>query len=393
MRCLLLILLLLTTTAVPRAKAQDLFVNRVIDVSAPQAVCAAVGDAAGLLVIGERASTNGHLSLVKLAANGMPEATPPVPLRLELPEPFRALDVYPRWVRFHPTLPLLYVWQEVAGPNPDSPEGKAITESFHHLALYAVTNRSLAFIMAWGHGPVFTYGGELPLGELLDHTARRLFLPDLHDPAKNQTALGYFDLDADGRPVPVSVPIPGTLDGYGLNEFKQELLPTWVNTHQILNPNARPGFLAPTPGTVIFSCGGTEIGLWDTVNRRGPFGTLSTPVNHWWISGVPGKPHLYAAGSRSLLQMAQTDGYFTLLPQIIEVDNPHNNFNLPPVVMTGRPTALFAGMTRQLAAIPLQADGTFAGPVQLRQYKDTPPRAVAASTRFNRVYVITGTKQ
>src|SRR5262245_9135539 len=86
----------------------------VVPLVAPGATCAAAGDGAGLVAVGQKVSKEAQVSLFRLDAQGQPGAAPVV-VKLPKPPALAARETYPLSLVFHPSLPLLYVWQDVEG--------------------------------------------------------------------------------------------------------------------------------------------------------------------------------------------------------------------------------------------------------------------------------------
>src|SRR5262249_25494873 len=79
---------------------------------APGATCAAVGEAAGRVAVGQKVNKEARVSLYALDARGKP-AGAPVVLKLPRPATLAKREAYPLSLAFPPSLPLLYVWQDV----------------------------------------------------------------------------------------------------------------------------------------------------------------------------------------------------------------------------------------------------------------------------------------
>ena len=152
------------------------FVTQVV---VPNALCAAVSEAASLLVIGQRSTNDQHLAVFRLGANGLPIGEP---TRLALPKPAALAKHanYPLGLLFHPRLPVLYVWQDIAAPPQDQQENHAAFTNwleFEHLLIYAVKPTGLELVETAAHGVGFHCG--LSGGTVgLDAAGKTLFLPN-----------------------------------------------------------------------------------------------------------------------------------------------------------------------------------------------------------------------
>src|SRR5262249_26014099 len=141
-------ILLLTLAGFPFAAAGELTVKltptehdkvpNIVPLVAPGAYCAAAGDALGMVAVGHKVDKQARLSLFRLRAQGKPTG---VPIVVNLPKPatLATRDPYPLSLAFHPSLPLLYVWQEVEGLKDDPvPPDEPAWKDFDHLLIYAL---------------------------------------------------------------------------------------------------------------------------------------------------------------------------------------------------------------------------------------------------------------
>src|SRR5438067_8199058 len=149
----------------------------VVPVVAPAAYCAAVGDAAGLVAVGHKVDKQAQLSLFRLDAQGKP-ADKPIVVKLPKPATLAQRDTYPLSLAFHPTLPLLYVWQEVEGLKGDPvPPDEPAWKEFDHLLIYSL-EKAPELLVALCRGPLFHTGNAA--GSLgLDGGNGLLYIPNL----------------------------------------------------------------------------------------------------------------------------------------------------------------------------------------------------------------------
>jgi len=149
----------------------------VVPLIAPAAYCAAAGDALGMVAVGHKVDKQARLSLFRLNAKGKPAGAP---LVVKLPKPaiLAARDTYPLSLAFHPTLPLLYVWQEVEGLKGDPvPPDEPAWKDFDHLLIYSL-EKAPELLVALCRGPLFHTGNVA--GSLgLDVGNGLLYIPNL----------------------------------------------------------------------------------------------------------------------------------------------------------------------------------------------------------------------
>src|SRR5437763_87372 len=91
----------------------------VVALAAPGAYCAAAGDAVGLVAVGQKAGKDAQVRLFRLEAQGK-NASSVATVKLPMPAELAQRETYPLALAFHPSLPLLYVWQDVE-PLPGKP--------------------------------------------------------------------------------------------------------------------------------------------------------------------------------------------------------------------------------------------------------------------------------
>jgi len=366
------------------ARAQGDFSNRLVSLAAPGANCIAVSEAAGMVVVGQRVVTNHHFLVYKLNADGS-VAVPPAPVSFPVPDQVKALKVHPIGMTLHPRLPLLYVWRDVEGTKPDSAEEKAVYDSFDHALVYALANGTMVQTNIFARGTNFLC--EQVYGHLtVDYSGRRLFVPNLRDPAR-QTAIGYYDLDEKGQPVPIPVPVPGTLDGYGVSKYETKVLPRWINVQSFRPHTTGLGMVAPNPTTVVFSAS-QGLGVWDTENRRGYLGGFFySGLGDHWIAADPSLPVVFlaAVNSHLMMRIEQADGYPTLMPQITWGVS-GAAFQCRPVVIPGKPPRLALGGTTHIYVTDLDLNGKFTGETKILIGQPAPVKALAWSPKFNRLY-------
>ncbi len=340
--------------------------DRVIRVAEPAATVAAVSDRLATLAVGVRGTNDYQVALFGLDARGAPTGAPQ---RLVLPvaDSLKAYATYALGLAFHPRLPLLYVWRDIAYP---ASSGKAKTGATHpefdHLVVVRVAPGGRAEV-----GPTYardwTYAYGQASGRIaVDDLGRRIYLPNLATP---RSSVGYLRLDTNGLPRPV--------DG--------AVMPVTVDVADVRGSTGL-GFVALTNGVLLMAGWGGPA-LWDTGNRRAGCNTVSirgAPVD-CLVGGVPGGTSVYGAAADFAYRMEHADGYLTLMPQTISV--PGASFSSPPVVMSAAPARVAVGGAGGVYLIPTDAEGRFAGAPERVAADAAFVRAMAYAERFDRLYV------
>ena len=344
------------------ARAED---KRVVQVVASSASCAAVHDASQLLVFGHQGVPEYQLSVFHLDAKG--NVTGDGPQYIVLPRPASMAEhaSYALGLAFHPTLPLLYVWQDIQGPKAED-----VFAGFDHLIIFEIADGTLAPVGYHGRGPEYGYGqgvGHIALAP----SGRGLFLPNLREPANNRAAIGRLALSAEG--------VPYTGEGEGV--------PLRVDVANFRGLPTGWGFVAGSDTVVVFR-GNSSLATWDSEHRLAGISAVLTR-GQWadsWIGGDPRFPAAYAAanGANLLVKMTQVDGYLSMLPQRLSVAG--GNFRCPPVVMAKPPLKLAVGGVNALHLVPIDKAGDFTGEPETLALSAPYLRAIAWSDRFNRLY-------
>ena len=351
--------------------------NRVVLVAAPGATCAAVHEKTQMLIVGHRAAEPFELSLFSLDGRGRLTKNKPMPVAMPLPESLATFNQYVLGVAIHPREDLLYVWRDIAGPKPGTPQAAEVFDLFDRLLIYRMERTGPVMLARTCRGPRFAY--EQTFGWIaLDPEARRLFLPNLRDASSGASQIGYLPLGRNGLPQMVE-----TEQGE-----RVEAEPISVDVSNLRGHPSGWGFFAPNADVVLFA-GPRGVALWDTANRRGALGSfivIEAP-NDNFIGGHHAFPAVYGAGHGHSVawRMTQVDGFFTLRPQALGVAGA--NFHSPPVVIPSKPPVLAIGGVNSLHLLSLDAEGRFTGQIAQIAVQCPEVRALACSQRFNRLYV------
>lgn len=367
--------------------AADL-VRSMVFIKAPAATCSAVHDGLGLLAVGQATAQN-HLSLYRLDAAGQPLADPAARITLPKADSLANAPTQPLGLAFHPSLPLLYVWQDV--PASAAPaEKKAAGSDLDHLVILKIDVSPPVPAGTFARGPQYALGqseGHIALTPRAD----RIFVPNLFTENDikdcDGASIGCFDLGEDGMPIPTRVPIEGSLDGYGLNKFDLQVLPKVQFLRAYCSLPTGWGFVAPTRRAVIFS-GYYGPAVWDTENRRAKLGFMQIPnVATCHIGAHPSQPVIYGARHDSyfLFMCRQADGFPTLLPQTASVLQA--TFQSIPVVASRPSPRLVIGGKNKVYAYPLDPDGGFTGVPQSLSVTNAAVRTLVYSEKHARIYV------
>ena len=345
--------------------------NRCFQVVAPASVCAAVSDELGLLAIGFHGPAETQLAVYKLDGTGTP-VLPPVQIALPCAEALKSSTNYALSVAFHPKLPLLYVWQDLAGPALDASTNNPAYAQFDHLLIYAINNGQLQLIQRHACGVQYACGKSI--GSIaLDPAGKRIFLPNLRDLSSDDTKCGpgYFTLDTTGMP----------------QVFEEKVTPTYVDMSGFRSLMTGRGIYVVTDTVAIVS-GVYGLATWDTENRRAVLDLfLLTPgPTEYSICGHPRLPVVYGVqpAGATALRMEHADGYLTMLPQT--VGQPGATFQSLPVVMAGKTQRLVVGGPHCLYALPLDADGKFTGTPETFEINSSAVLALAYSMKYDRLY-------
>lgn len=355
------------------------------------ALCAAVSDAASLLVIGHRATNNSHLSVFRLDANGQPTGEP---TRLTLPKPaVLAANVnYPLGLLFHPRLPVLYVWQDITAPSPDKQEKHpAFTNwlEFEHLLIYAVKLTGLELVETAAHGVGFHCG--LSGGTVgLDAAGKTLFLPNSIGATWDEAGIGYYALDEQGLPKDAEkddvAPVrPKVAKPTGTSRFARTLAAVQrKRTHRYYPSGA--GWFAGQGAMVMGGYSGCLVADFPGGTLRQAWFNLPDHIGNCVLAGHPRLPALYLAlqNTPQLFQIAHADGYVSLLPQTATVKGAQ--LIGAPVVLAQQ-ARVAVGAPKSILLFGLAADGRLDGKAEQLPLSSASVRGMTYSEKRGRLYV------
>ncbi len=381
----------ITPTQLAEAPA---FLSKVV---VPDASCAAVSDALSLVVVGRAGKDDRHLAVFRLDAQGRAGGEPTW-ITLPKPEALAANFNYPLGLLFHPKLPLLYVWQDVdASPvekQGNHPEFAKHLE-FDHLVIYEIKDGALEMVHASTRGTGFHCGqGAGTVG--LDFDAKHLFVPNATGETPKEGGIGMFALDGEGLPVdaPAETIAPKSKTatvqarvGKDVNGKYNRLavIPKSRRTNSLLPTGT--GWFAAREALVMGGYSGCLVN--DTQNgglRQAWFHIPGDLVGPCAIAGHPTAPALYIClqDHTHFYQIAQTDGYPSLMPQVATVTGAH--MTGIPVVIPKR-ACIAIGDTKSLHLLGLDAEGRLNGKGERLKLECGIAKGLAYSEKHDRLYV------
>jgi hypothetical protein len=362
----------------------------------PAATCAAVNDAASLLVVGHRGKDDQHLAVFHLDANGQPSGEPSW-VTLPKPEALAKNQNYPLGLLFHPHLPLLYVWQDVNGPPGDKQEKNpefADYLEFDHLLVYAIKDGALELVQSGARGVGFHCG--LPAGTIgLDFAAKHLFVPNATGGTYDEGGIGVYTLDEEGLPSETPEVADDKPTGPGLLKTNVSKNPNKKILRSIPAPKkiranryypTGLGWFASAEATLMGGYSGCMITDFHNGSLRQTWFGLPDRSGQCSVAGHPTLPAAYLCllDDNHFVAIAQVDGYLTLLPQIATVPAAH--FSGIPVVLTGQ-SRLAVGDRGALHLFGLGAEGKLDGKDELLKIPCAITKGIAYSENHHRLFV------
>lgn len=353
------------------AMAQMPASNRVVMLPSFKAICMAIDEREGFLAIGERdpSNTQGRVTLYKLNPQGVPVGAP-VYSPLSSPAAAGQRNMRPTGMAFHPTRPLLYLWQDLDVKKTDAALAKSIQTSLEHLLVLKIAPNTVTQVFSGAVGTLFAFG-QAHARIAIEPEGRRLFMPNMRAPGNGNPAIGYYDLDSEGLPM----------------ERDNEPAIAWVDTSQVLVHPTGLGFHPASKNVTLFS-GHHGPAVWDTENRLAPLCALplaGVPAEANLIAGHPALPIVYGAGANVIFGMEHSGGFPTMLPWKIAI--PNAAFCSLPIVMSRAPSFLAVGESKRIWFVALDQNGRFSGQPANMSVASESPRAIAYSQKFDRLYI------
>ena len=382
-------------TLAPKAGRHD----AIVPVMAQSARCAAVSDAHGLLAFGHDLKyPDAHVSLVKLNGKGTPAAFA-IPLKLPSLPGLVKNPNYAVSLAFHPTLPLLYVWQDFAGNYTNPPMMTDDMKKFDHLLIYDVAKETPELLVGLCRGENYIFaqnGGSVSV----DPSGSFLYVPCLRE-EKNAGSLrfGRFALAADGLPLiaekDAKEPIAVRVKRLTEQNAVKPLVPPQVTPVEYQYNFQVTGFgsgmsFHHVSKDVVISSGWQGLMTWRPEDKTAPLNGVPLKLaGHTQVVGHPTLPVLFASVTHwghdgSLFRIEQVEGYLTLLPRQYVLAE--SKLTSRPAILAKRKQVVVGGEFR-VYVIDLDDKGIPTGePIQV-QVNCPAVRALASSERFERVYV------
>lgn len=395
---------------------EDGTIENLIKVEAPLANNSAVSDRLGLIAFAHDAKhVDAQVSLRKLDAAG----TPGEPVLLKLPKP-AGLAKYPSYatgLAFHPTQPLLYVWQDVEMPKDErripqplsAPDNAAMNE-FDHLLIYNLEKPVPELLVGLCRAPDFSFAR--PVGCVaVDATGERLYVPNVSvERRPAETTIASYVLWADGMAVvgqpEEGKPAPGTEKPTPEGRVAHIAA---IQAASKANKQALPQRTCPGNGYAFYSDSavGSGVGFvpiardivitgayhatalvsWTPEDRtcKMVHYRLQSHYSYKWPVGHPTLPLVFIAenGDRHLYRFELADGNPTLVPQRAEIEGANLSSN--PALMA-KSKKIAVGSQHRVVVIGLDDNGRFKAE-RKQQALHSIARTLCYSEKFDRLYV------
>jgi hypothetical protein len=388
---------------------------------APAARSAVVNDVAGVLAVAHRPKSPAHVSIFRLDPQGQIAPGDAAPIILPKPP---ALGDRPNQVLgmlCHPRFPLLYLWQDV--PQNDAPAPSiepALSAEFDHLLIYSVEESPPKLLLATARGADF-HCGSIVGGFALDAAAARLYVPNLQQPGpmkKPVPAIGWIHLAPDGLPALVdsnptaaatagtAAPAPAALGPPEAAASRAARLPALEaakapgalqtlskfleSATTIFGDWPSPYSYVPLTDDTVLTASFSGPASWVLSDRLGRFGYFFLHpylAYRYRIAAHPKLPSAYVttiAYDGRIVRLEHADGYFTLVPQAVMIDN--TVIHTAPLVLT-RTNQLAVGTNGRICVIDLDTEGRLQAKGVQMTVNNPQIEALAWSERFGRLYV------
>jgi len=376
---------------------------------AQDARCIAQSDAHGKIAIGhDRAWPEAHLSLFKLDPQGKP-LLPATTWKLPIPESLvkNKNENYPLSLAFHPSLPRLYVWQEVNHyyTNPPSRETPELF-TFDHLLLDDITKSPPALVTSLCRGPDWLYGQQG--GAIaIDSAGQYLYVPNLRERTNaGSWRFGRYPLDADGLPKlagPDATPNPPPQTSPPINiEERLKKLEAANVAHTLVPPDL-------TPIEYVYLFPGGSYGSSITFLPQDKDLVIAGGVNGLicWrpgdplvvVSGLPIRKHGATFAARhpklplvfaskmngdAIFRGEFVEGYWTRVPRGSAL--PESRLSTAPVVMT-KTNQVAIGGQHQVYVVSLDERGEANPEATVARVFAPQVRTLVYSEKFDKLYV------
>ena len=364
-------------TVPPKEVPLDAVTNLVERVYAPAAKWCLEQPAARVLVVGHLAGIDRHMSIFPMDEAGrVSTSTPPVAVSLPaLPPSLPGLSNVAFHAATHPTLPLIYVFQDIVGttlPPFGDPATNPVFKDLDRLLVYQIATNSGTLVTAV-RGDWFRYGftgDPNPIVMAYDTNNHRLYMPTLRNSATNDPVskmIGYLKIDANGLPM--------------TNDNK--IVPPVTLEVGAASVNQGYGWMIQSSNRVAVGVMG-NIFFWDMADRGDQMQYFSPqPYHSIAIAAHPNQNLIYSIYIQQSLSATElADGHPTLQPRII----PIGGSSLPVVMEKHQRIAI--GAVSRVAFVNIDAEGHFTGDFSMLGFTEFGGTAMYYSPRFDRLYVV-----
>ena len=350
----------------------------ITEILAPAAVEMAVSEAARLVAVTHKGKNAGQISIFSLDKTGGLTGTEPIFLVLPKRGELAKHANYALGVTFHPSLPLLYVWQDVTLP------GDADAGTFEHLLIFRIANGKAELVQACGKGSDYSVGHKV--GYIaVDRKATRLFFPNLQRKSNDKQlyGIGYFKLGWDGLVLAAA--------GTAADDFVAQR----ETEYPVFTAPDKTGGFVPVADDVIIFAGAAGPVSWDLVEARQRFAMYNIyPVarKNRRIAAHPTLPVVYMSFTLCeepncvhpiyVIRLKHAEGFLTSNFQFTSVYGP-----LAPPVVLGRRQMVAYGGKGQVHFISIDKEGDFLPEVRRAKVGKTEITALSYSEEFDKLYV------
>ncbi len=388
-------------------------------VVSPQARLITVNDTGRTVVTSLRPKQLNHLSFHKLDEQGQPMAGEPISLALPKPASLSANVTAVLGLVSHPRLPIVYVWQDSEpGPNNTLIEA-SLTAEFDHLFIYSVAEAEPKLLLSAARGSDYA-SGTLVSGFAINATGTRLYVPNMQRPdqaKKMQNGIGWIVLDADGLPAfdPPDMLVDASPDGPAVSvtaldwpaatasqtaklaaieqakaAAKPLIMRRYLEVSWTFQTPPSPYCYAPLNDNIVFATTHSGAANWILNDRLGRFSYFYVQPYvpyRYRIAVHPTAPSAYIVPviyDGRMLRIEHADGYFTLLPQTLLVEN-STVYHSTPIVLP-KTNQVAVGANGKVCFMDLEADGRFKGTAVQIQVNNPTVEGLAWSEMFGRLY-------
>jgi hypothetical protein len=350
----------------------------ITEIPAPDAAELAVSEAARLVAVRYHGKNADQVSIFSLDKTGALTGAQPISLVL----PKRELAEHPNYalgLTFHPSLPLLYVWQDVTVPD------DADARTFEHLLAFRIADGKAELAQACGKGSDYAIGRKLGY-VAVDRKATRLFFPNLEHKKNDKwiNGVGYFALGEDG----LVLAAEGTADpGHFVPQRETEFA-------DFIASDKAGGFLPVADDVIIFAGVAGPIS-WDLVEARQRLTMYCAHPpsrNNRRIGAHPTRPVVYMSFTLCeepdcvhpifVMRLKHAEGYITSDFQLTNIYGP-----LTPPVVLGRRQMVACGGKSQVHLISIDAEGNLLPEVRRAKVGNNEITALSYSDEFDKLYV------